>query len=163
MEVTVGSEYLRVPGGQPQPAALSAECVSVDPLLTCWDAPWNNDNSAGFRFGAYAEYDMEITSRLEPYYRVDSPEDVAGFLTSKHDLLSLLLELPLQARHFFPSASFEIEVSADPDSEQDHLVVWINSSLEPDDAIARLLDFTRHWWAGKRRTLHGEVSVSLGA
>lgn len=161
-QITGVPEYWRS-AEQPEPADLSNECTSNDPLVTDLRAFRNDDSAAAFLFEAYPEYDMEIARRLKPYYIVDSPEDVAGFLTSKRDLLSLLLELPLQARHFFPHASFELELSADPDSEQDHFVVWINSGLEADDAIARLLEFTRHWWADKRRTLRGEISVSLGA
>ena len=100
-------------------------------------------------------------NRLPGDYEITDVCAVRSFVMSNPQLHPVIWDAPAHVRDMFPEADLELEMSADPESETEHLVLWVRCRLNPDESIQRLLDLTRTWWGEARRQVRGKLSICL--
>jgi hypothetical protein len=63
---------------------------------------------------------------------------------------------------FFPSAELILEVVTDPEAKRDkELVVFIHTSLTPDEALDKLERLDRNWWLDASLDAGGKLCIHL--
>lgn len=73
------------------------------------------------------------------------PEPVIGYC-SKHQLLSQLnTAIRLAELHFDPVNDLRVGVEADPDADDDFLVIDVSLAMDADEVLRRKYAYTRDW------------------
>jgi hypothetical protein len=87
--------------------------------------------------------------RLEARFDFDDEPAVLRLLGEHPGLIPLLLEAREQVSVYFPGSTALLRVLADPlpdDDNNELLVLYIQTTLAPPEALARLRQFDEDWW-----------------
>lgn len=105
---------------------------------------------------------LSQSSDLSKIYTFRKPSEVSEFLRDNHFLISLLVEAYDNIEAFFPSAELILEVVTDPEAKRDkELVVFIHTSLTPDEALDKLERLDRNWWLDASLDAGGKLCIHL--
>ncbi len=107
--------------------------------------------------------DVQI-GELEHYYHLRNAQQVREYLQSYPQLLQFLLDSYKRLRKYFGfEAKFELEVVTDPEVEYQtrFLFVYIRTSLDVDDALARLEQFDDEWYLDRFDKFGALVNFNL--
>jgi hypothetical protein len=96
--------------------------------------------------GAIAIAQTEVEA-LERSYTLREPQQVWEFLAKYPFLVPVLLEAPEKIKQYFPDSKLFLEVVPDPEIiDWVPLVLSINTTLDPDDAVDRQNQLDKDWW-----------------
>lgn len=78
-------------------------------------------------------------------------------------LVSLLIEANRVIAYYFGRGTpVTFEVSTDPEAkDSQQLVAWIQTDLQPTEAIARLIQFDRDWWLAASYQSRGRLCIHV--
>jgi len=100
--------------------------------------------------------------RLEKIYSFRNQTEVVRFIESNLPHLSVLESLPTMAQDHFPGCGLALEVVVDPETtDSRQLVVYISTSLSPEEAVERLDRFDHDWWLDKLQLTAGKLGINL--
>ena len=93
----------------------------------------------------YLHREVTLLSRL---YNLRGESEVFKFLEDKPSIISLVLEAHERIRDYFGSSTeLVLEVITDPEATEDYeLVIFVRTSLSPDDAFRMLEQLDEEWW-----------------
>lgn len=93
----------------------------------------------------YLHREVTLLSRL---YNIRGESEVFKFLEDKPSIISLVLEAHERIRDYFGSSTeLVLEVITDPEATEDYeLVIFVRTSLSPDDAFRMLEQLDEEWW-----------------
>lgn len=93
----------------------------------------------------YLHREVTLLSRL---YNIRRESEVFKFLEDKPFIISLVLEAHERIRDYFGSSTeLVLEVITDPEATEDYeLVIFVRTSLSPDDAFSMLELLDEEWW-----------------
>lgn len=83
---------------------------------------------------------------LTEIYTFRRPPEVVDFLSNKSSLAPFLAEAYDRILEYFPSATLILEVVTDPEDSQKELVIFIHTTLPPEEAFATLDALDKTWW-----------------
>jgi len=100
---------------------------------------------------------------VKQLYAFRRPEEVFWFLQAHPFLVPLLFEAYAQiAKHFGPYPPMFLEVIADPEAIDDRqLVAFIQTDLDPAEALASLDRFDKSWWLEASHRSRGKLCIHL--
>jgi hypothetical protein len=107
-------------------------------------------------------YSSDLMTALSRIYTMPDRSSVEAYVGQHPELIEVLREAPDRIGEHFPYMALELAMSSDPESEDDHLVLWINAPDDPEAAIRQLLGLTRQWWGDIRRRNEGKLVISVG-
>lgn len=99
---------------------------------------------------------------LSKIYKLREPSKVLEFLSNNISLIPVVVEAYEKIKKYFPQADAVLEVISDPEATNEELVIFIRTSLSPDEAFKRLEQFDKDWWldtslkAGEKLCIHVE-------
>lgn len=99
---------------------------------------------------------------LERLYIFKERLEVLDFINLHPFLAPLLFEVVGRIAQFFPEPQLSLEVVSDfefPDSSQ--LVLSIETTLSPDEALKRLDSFDDDWWLDTAREAEGRLCIDV--
>ena len=100
--------------------------------------------------------------RMLDLYAIRGHRQVTTFLEDNPFLLPLLWEAHSQILYYFgPLTQVVLEVIDDPEEGFQQLVAWIQTDLEPEDALARLDALDWGWWLDASGDSLGKMSLDL--
>ena len=83
-------------------------------------------------------------------YQLNNKEDVQHFLQENSSILSLVNETYSRIHEYIPETrKVVLEVLVDPEENQTNLIAKIYPNLSIDDALDRLDNFDKQWFANK--------------
>lgn len=84
---------------------------------------------------------------LEKAYSFKNKEKVLNFINQHPSLMPLLIEAPGKIVKYFADTPLSLEVQFDPEiADLITLLVWIETKLEPEEALAKLDQLDEEWW-----------------
>ena len=87
---------------------------------------------------------------LETKYTLDDPLKIIKFLKENKNLSSFLTtEAYDKIRKYFPNEELILDVLTDPESDDQIMVLYINTKLKPQEALKKLKELDENWWLGK--------------
>lgn len=99
---------------------------------------------------------------LERLYVIADRNAVRGFLIQRPFLVPLLFEAHQEIARFFTGASLRLAIVTDPEDEHDrHLTLFIVTSLDAEDAVARLQALDAAWWLDALIRARSALSISI--
>lgn len=100
--------------------------------------------------------------QLEGFFE-NLDEEVRSDLFEKPHLVSMLREIANVVPDYFGSeVGLSLQVVRDPeDGEDGELFVLVETSLPPDEALAKLRAFDEEWWFDRLRSVGGQITVTL--
>ncbi len=99
---------------------------------------------------------------LETRYSFRGVQQVHFFLSKYPFLIPVLQEAHTQIKHYFPSALTVLEVSNDPDTEDDgNLVARITTDLPSGQAMETLDRLDDEWWLSAMDRTHDRLSINI--
>lgn len=107
------------------------------------------------------ELPRELTY-LSKIYNLREPSKVLEFLSNNISLIPVVVEAYEKIKKYFPQADAVLEVVSDPEAINEELVIFIRTSLSPDEAFKRLEQFDKDWWldtslkVGEKLCIHVE-------
>lgn len=103
--------------------------------------------------------EVEALSKL---YVFRQPEKVEEFLGRNPGVASLLRIARPEIDRFFGAHALRVELTFDQwDPANDHLFAMIECDLEADEAIDRLQEFERKWWADASYAAQLPVNIDV--
>ncbi len=102
--------------------------------------------------------------KQEYNFRDSPPDEVLGFIEQYPFLATLLIDTYFEVRKYFPDGRIYLEVMAEPDSDsQDdiHLTAYVETKLNPAEAVRKLRDFDRAWWLNALPRAQGRLSIDV--
>jgi len=104
----------------------------------------------------------DLTS-LSQNYTFRRSSEVLEFLSDNVSLMPLIEEAYRKIREYFPEEKLILEVVADPEVDNEkELMIFIHTTLNPDEALERLDMLDENWWldasleAGEKLCVHME-------
>lgn len=100
---------------------------------------------------------------VKELYSLRQPETVSDFLTEHPHLVPLLVEAYFQVAKYFqdePEVVLEVVTDQEADNYRE-LFVFIQTTLTPEQAIARLSRFDRDWWLDESHRAQGNLCVHV--
>lgn len=89
-------------------------------------------------------------------------DSITAFLDQYPEITTKLFEARENILKFFPNHSFALEVMADPENEDDpQLILYIQTTLSPDEAIERLDKFDDEWWLDVDIAIQEKVCLTV--
>ena len=89
--------------------------------------------------------------------------EVERFLKSNEHLRDLLIEARSVIRRFFPESDVRLELVQDYEGSEDKkLVAYIETTLEPEEAIECLRRFDDDWWLDQLAKSKGLLCIDVG-
>jgi len=113
---------------------------------------------------ALAANPTDSITRLAQRYTFRRPDEVAAFLHEHPRLSAVLLEASdVIPDYFGHDAPLFLEVFTDPETEPDarELFAIVRTSMEPDEAVARLDRLDEEWWLDASSDESGVLVVSI--
>ncbi|MGH7453772.1 MAG: hypothetical protein ACRENG_20650 [bacterium] len=100
---------------------------------------------------------------LGKLYTFRRPMEVSEFLEAHPFLVPLLVEAHDKiGEHFEPQPEVVLEVVADPEADDDRqLVAFIQSGVDPAEALLRLDKFDKGWWLKASHRSRGKLCIHL--
>jgi hypothetical protein len=99
---------------------------------------------------------------LERLFAFRDAADVLEFLAGNPFLSHLLAESYDAIERYFPGSRLCLEVVNDPESSSDRqLVLFILTSLPPQEAMTALSELDRDWWLDALEAAQGKLCVTL--
>jgi len=108
----------------------------------------------------YLHREIALLSRL---YNIRRESEVFKFLEDKPAILSLVLEAHDRIRDYFGySTELVLEVITDPEATEDYeLVIFVRTSLSPDDAFTMLELLDEEWWLDASSDMNEKLCVHV--
>lgn len=104
---------------------------------------------------------QDLTS-LAQNYAFRRPSEVYDFLNDNVSLLPLLQEANREIRDYFPEENLILEVVADPEVDNiKELVVFIQTTINPDEALNKLEMLDENWWLDASLETFGKICIHL--
>lgn len=113
---------------------------------------------------ALAPDPTEPLTRLAQHYTFRRPAEVTAFLHEHPNLSAVLFEaLAVIPRYFGDDAPLFLEVFTDPEAEPAtrELFVIVQTTVEPDEALARLDRLDEEWWLDASPDGSGILVISI--
>ncbi len=104
---------------------------------------------------------MIDVATLERLYTFEQETVVRGFLDAQEYLLPLLFEASGEIQKDFPDSALFLTVDIDPDGTYDQLVIYIETTLSAEQALARLSRIQQRWWLDALEAARGHLGISL--
>lgn len=99
---------------------------------------------------------------LERLYTFRQREEVLWFLERYPFLVSLLLEAYDRIGAYFPYSQVFLQVVTDPEAtDDDQVVVFIATALDPDEAVESLERFDDEWWLDALDWARGKLCIDV--
>ncbi|MGH8060006.1 MAG: hypothetical protein ACREOH_22685 [Candidatus Entotheonellia bacterium] len=100
---------------------------------------------------------------LADVYHFRRYPEVFAFLQRHPNLIPLLIETAQVIPHYFGQVTpIALDIATDPEAEDDQqLVAWIQTDLEPIKAIARLTEFDTAWWLAASHASHDQLCIHV--
>ncbi|RLI75446.1 hypothetical protein DRP05_14820 [Archaeoglobales archaeon] len=87
---------------------------------------------------------------LEAKYTINDPIKTIKFLKENKDVFNILTtEAYDEIRKYFPNEELILDVLTDPESDDQIMVLYINTKLKPQEALKKLKELDENWWLGK--------------
>ena len=104
-----------------------------------------------------------VMSELRRDYQLDDEEEIRTFLEHHRAVVPLLPEIRTNIRRFIDNDIVRLDVSHDPEWEDDQpeLFVNIQTRASPQDALTRLQAFDTEWWLKRLAEAKAPIVVSL--
>ena len=108
----------------------------------------------------YLHRELTLLSRL---YNIRREPEVFKFLEDKPAILSLVLEAHERIRDYFGSSTeLVLEVITDPETTEDYeLVIFVRTSLSPDDAFRMLELLDEEWWLDASADTNEKICIHV--
>ncbi|RCV65462.1 hypothetical protein C5S53_03630 [Methanophagales archaeon] len=106
--------------------------------------------------------DRDLTS-LSRLYNIRRESEVFKFLDDKPSIISLVLEAHERIRDYFGSSTeLVLEVITDPEATEDYeLVIFVRTSLSPDDAFSMLEQLDEEWWLDASSDMSEKLCIHM--
>ena len=104
-----------------------------------------------------------VLRELERDYQITDENEILSFLERYPTAAPLLFDIRTNIRRFFAEDPVRLDMFYDPEWPQDNpqLVVNIQTSLEPMEALARLHKFDDEWWIKHLSENRAPIIVSM--
>lgn len=104
-----------------------------------------------------------LIEMLADVYHFRRYPEVFAFLQRHPNLIPLLIETAQVIPHYFGQGTpIALDIATDPEAEDDQqLVAWIQTDLEPIKAIARLTEFDTEWWLAASHASHDKLCIHV--
>lgn len=104
--------------------------------------------------------ELTLLSRL---YNIRRESEVFKFLEDKPSIISLVLEAHERIRDYFGSSTeLVLEVITDPEATEDYeLVIFVRTSLSPDDAFSMLEQLDEEWWLDASSDMSEKLCIHM--
>ena len=108
----------------------------------------------------YLHREVTLLSRL---YNIRRESEVFKFLEDKPAILSLVLEAHERIRDYFGhSTELVLEGITDPETTEDYeLVIFVRTSLSPDDAFSMLELLDEEWWLDASADMNEKLCIHV--
>lgn len=101
---------------------------------------------------------------LNPDYTLNREEEIRSWLERHPRVKELLFELPTVVEEYFPAADLRLDVRVDPETSADErLGVYIQTELDPAEAVKRLTDLDAAWGDRVQSLSDGNVFINVEA
>jgi hypothetical protein len=108
----------------------------------------------------YLHRELTLLSRL---YNIRRESEVFEFLEDKPSLILLVLNAHERIRDYFGSSTeLVLEVITDPEATEDYeLVIFVRTSLSPDDAFSKLEQLDEEWWLDASSEMREKLCIHV--
>lgn len=87
---------------------------------------------------------------LETKYTINDPLAVISFLRKNRDMFDFLNGEAFEViNKYFPSAKLALDVMTDPETDEEMLVLYIQTESKVQDALRKLRELDERWWLDK--------------
>lgn len=109
-----------------------------------------------------ARLTMSNVETLERLFVLRSRVDVLSYLAENPILVRLLIDASEQIDRYFLTTSRYLRVTSDPeDSGVSQLILSIQTTLDPSQALPRLWEFDEQWWLTSASRGGGKLIINL--
>ena len=98
---------------------------------------------------------------LRGFYVFQEDEGVEAFLKRNPFLVPFLVDTSEHVKKSFPDAKVFLHTAHHAGTEDEELVGFISTSLEPRQAMETLKQFYGNWWSQAVKRAQGKISIGL--
>lgn len=100
--------------------------------------------------------------KLNELYKFRDRNKVIDFLEKYPFLVSQLIEACREIPKYFTDFQLFLEIFSDPEEiEDDELILYISSTLSPDEANKKLMTFDKNWWLKVSHLSQDKLCIDL--
>ncbi|MEQ8172394.1 MAG: hypothetical protein ABRQ38_26160, partial [Candidatus Eremiobacterota bacterium] len=105
---------------------------------------------------------MLTLEKYKDIYKFREEDKVEEYISKNMFLINNLEEIALNIRKYFPAEELILEVFEDPEGiEEDRLMLYISTTLNPREAIEKLILFDKEWWIGISEELEIDDKICI--
>ncbi|MGK7878302.1 MAG: hypothetical protein AB4426_34870 [Xenococcaceae cyanobacterium] len=98
---------------------------------------------------------------LQQLYTFRKPTAIVKFLEKYPFLVAILQSVPDKTIDYFPNSQLFLEYVTDPEIDDEQLVVYIATDLDPDEAVDRLWQLGDNWWLNALEKAQGQLGIDV--
>lgn len=103
----------------------------------------------------------DIFGLLKPTYRMDGERAIRSWLEHYPGARQILLLLPSTIRAYFPAPDLRLEVRTDPETDEQRLGIYIQTDLDPEEAIECFTAFDSTWGDRLHSFTDGDILINV--
>lgn len=150
---------MQLAGSQAEPEACDAILSQSGQSLVSESAAVSQWSQSGTSVTSVSETDLDMVAR---HYELRDSAVIERVLADSPSLVGLLVEVREKLPHFFPEATFAVELYVEPEIQSsEQVVVLICTGLDPETAFDVLRSFDDSWWLDNMERGQGRICVSL--
>jgi hypothetical protein len=104
------------------------------------------------------------TTTFQPLHRtyaLRNEAEIAAFLHQYPFIEPLLQDAPGHIRAHFPESALSLEAYYDPEDNFDQIILWVETNLEPSEALAQRDAFYEQWWFDALAQIQRRLTINL--
>lgn len=99
---------------------------------------------------------------LESLFKLKNKEAIKVFIQTKTFLIDVLKNCYHRIRNYFGNnVEMELELLHDPMDNEEKLVLYILTNMNPKDAIKTLIKFNKEWWIKNSVSVRNYLSIDV--
>lgn len=104
---------------------------------------------------------IQDIEKLSECYTFRNYDANAQYLKNNPHLIYFLIKSRNKFEEYFPEADFILEVLYDPNEDFEDFILWIRTSISPEEAFKRLKAIDSDWWLKQPHTINNYLTLNL--